>query len=282
MDYLLLRKTIKQIEQLDPAQLNESYGVYEEIFGKLPSIGCSPIDFSLDFFRVRNVGYNVNELLPGSFSYKPQSLTPKLNRLNLQGESLFYGAIWPYTAIKECGFGQNQEFYLSKWVIPKEAHLTMYRLFSEHELDVNKKAAELLRYVNSKGYNDSTSLLSILAEKLTSEQDGMAKYNFTALYASYMRRNRFHELEDEDGNKVHFKADGFLYKSVKSNNPNEINLAIFPDVIDKWASLDFVIKGTINESFDTMTGIKGRYDGKEIVWSNEVKPYKLTNPEPFC
>lgn len=279
MDDLLLEKTIKQIEQIAPAQLNESYGVYEEVFRKLPSIGCSPLDFSLDFFRVRDVDSNVNEHLPSSFSYKPQSLNPKLNRLNLQGESVFYGAIYPYTAIKECGIKQEQEFYLSKWFIPEEAHLTMYRLFSEPELVTNEKAAKLLQYVNSRGYNDSTRLLSILAEKLTSEQDGMAKYNFTALYASFMRRNRFHELEDEDGNKVHFKADGFLYKSVKSNNPNEINLAIFPDVIDKWASLDFVIKGTINESYDKMLGVIGILNEDKIVWNNTIKPYNLINPE---
>lgn len=65
------------------------------MFRKFSSIGCFPIDFSLVGFRVRDVGYNVNELLPSSFSYKPQSLTPKLNRLYLQGASLNYGAICP-------------------------------------------------------------------------------------------------------------------------------------------------------------------------------------------
>lgn len=99
-----------------------------------------------------------------------------------------------------------------------------------------------------------------MSEKLTSERKGIGKYNFTALYASYMRRNRFHKPQDETGKKVRFMADGFLYKSVKSNNPDEINLAIFPEIIDKWASLDFVIKGTINESYDKMLGVIPSYN----------------------
>lgn len=74
-------------------------------------------------------------------------------------------------------------------------------------------------------------------------------------------------------------ADGFLYKSVKSNNPDEINLAIFPEIIDKWASLDFVIKGTINESYDKMLGVIGILNEDKMVWNNTIKPYNLINPE---
>lgn len=155
----------------------------------------------------------------------------------------------------------------------------MSYFFSEQELVTNKKVAGLIQQVKSKGYNDSTKLLSILSEKLTSERKGIGKYNFTALYASYMRRNRFHKPQDETGKKVRFMADGFLYKSVKSNNPDEINLAIFPEIIDKWASLDFVIKGTINESYDKMLGVIGILNEDKIVWNNTIKPYNLINPE---
>ena len=88
---------------------------------------------------------------------------------------MFYGALYPYTAIKECGIGQNQDFYLSRWFIPKEAQLTMCRIFSEQELVTNKKVAGLIQQVKSKGYNDSTKLLSILSEKLTSERKGIGK-----------------------------------------------------------------------------------------------------------
>lgn len=44
-----IRKTIKEIEQLTPTQLNECYGVYDKIFRKLPIIGCEPIEESLPF-----------------------------------------------------------------------------------------------------------------------------------------------------------------------------------------------------------------------------------------
>ena len=92
MDNLQLEKTIKEIEQLTPTQLNEGYGVYDKIFRKLPIIACEPIEESLQFFRVRIADRSVNEQIPSSFSYKPQSLNPKINRLNMQGESMFYGA----------------------------------------------------------------------------------------------------------------------------------------------------------------------------------------------
>ena len=279
MDNLLLEKTIKEIEQLTTTQLNERDGVYDKIFRKLPIIACEPIEESLQFFRVRIADRSVNEQIPSSFSYKPQSLNPKINRLNMQGESMFYGALYPYTAIKECGIGQNQDFYLSRWFIPKEAQLTMYRIFSEQELVTNKKVAGLIQQVKSKGYNDSTKLLSILSEKLTSERKGIGKYNFTALYASYMRRNRFHKTQDDTGKKGRLRADGFLCKSVKRSNRDEINLAIFPEIIDKWASLDFVIKGTINESYDKMLGVIGILNEDKIVWNNTIKPYNLINPE---
>ena len=51
----------------------------------------------------------------------------------------------------------------------------MCRIFSEQELVTNKKVAGLIQQVKSKGYNDSTKLLSILSEKLTSERKGIGK-----------------------------------------------------------------------------------------------------------
>ena len=72
-----------------------------------------------------------------------------------------------------------------------------------------------------------------------------------------------------------FSIDGFIYKSVKSTNPDELNLAFFPDVIDKWAHLQYVLRGRLNDLGDTITGFKGVYNGKEIQWSEVEKQYKF-------
>ena len=49
----------------------------------------------------------------------------------------------------------------------------------------------------------------------------------------------------------------------------------FPDVIDKWAHLQYVLRGRLNDLGDTITGFKGVYNGKEIQWSEEEKQYKF-------
>ena len=82
-------------------------------------------------------------------------------------------------------------------------------------------------------------------------------------------------MKDEDGNEVRLRIDGFIYKSVKSTNPDELNLAFFPDVIDKWAHLQYVLRGRLNDLGDTITGFKGVYNGKEIQWSEVEKQYKF-------
>ena len=49
----------------------------------------------------------------------------------------------------------------------------------------------------------------------------------------------------------------------------------FPDVIDKWAHLQYVLRGRLNDLGDTITGFKGVYNGKEIQWSEVEKQYKF-------
>lgn len=117
----------------------------------------------------------------------------------------------------------------------------------------------------------------MISNKLTSNIENRNEYNFTALYASYLRRRRNLWVKDEDGNDIKMKFDGFIYKSVKSNNSDELNLAFFPDVIDKWANLDYVLKGTINDLYSTITAFKGVYNGKDILWSKTKEEYKLKN-----
>ena len=94
-----------------------------------------------------------------------------------------------------------------------------------------------------------------------------------------MRRNRiFYKLKDEEGNKRNVSIDGFLYKSIKSDNPNELNIALFPDIIDNWGILDSVYKCSVNESFDIIIGYKGVYDVTEIKWNNSKFHYRLERP----
>ena len=248
-----LNDVIKRIDGYEENIISSKYDEYEKFFMHFPIIGAAPIDFSFPVFRVRPVEDNVDESSPSSFSYKPQKLIPAKSRLNLKGESVFYGSIYPQTAIKERGIKPNKEFYMSKWIINKR-DLTLYRLFNHEELTSNEKASAIINYVDSVRNDDTTKQLSLISEKLTSTINEANKYNFTALYASYVRRNRiFYKLKDEEGNKRNVSIDGFLYKSIKSDNPNELNIALFPDIIDNWGILDSVYKCSVNESIDIIT-----------------------------
>lgn len=270
-----LSKIITEIEQLDAEQLSENYEKFECVFKEFPKMVAAPIDFPLATYRIRVAEGIIDDLIPSSFSYKPERLKPGINRLNLSGESVFYGSIFPQTPIRELDIKPNTKFYLSKWTIDKNANLSLYRLFNPKELVQNKRAAATISYVNSIRNDNTTTLLSMISSKLTSNISSRNEYNFTALYASYLRRNRNFCVKDEDGNEVRLRIDGFIYKSVKSTNPDELNFAFFPDVIDKWAHLQYVLRGRLNDLGDTIKGFKGVYNGKEIQWSEVEKQYKF-------
>ena len=224
---MTLSKIITEIEQLDAEQLSENYEKFECVFKEIPRMVAAPIKFPLATYRIRVAEGIIDDLIPSSFSYKPERLKPGINRLNLSGESVFYGSIFPQTPIRELDIKPNTEFYLSKWTIDKNANLSLYRLFTPKELVQNKRAAATISYVNSIRNDNTTTLLSMISNKLTSNISSRNEYNFTALYASYLRRNRNFCVKDEDGNEVRLRIDGFIYKSVKSTNPDELNLAFF-------------------------------------------------------
>ena len=274
---MILNEIITEIEKLDNEQLSKNYEKYEHVFNNFPKMVAAPIYFPLFFYRIRIANGTIDEMSPFSFSYKPESLNPEMNRLNLSGESVFYASIYPHTAIRELCIQPNTEFYLSKWTIDESARLSLYRFFTPQELIKNPKASAVISYVDSTRHDGTTILLSMISNKLTSNIENRNEYNFTALYASYLRRRRNLWVKDEDGNDIKMKFDAFIYKSVKSNNSDELNLAFFPDVIDKWANLDYVLKGTINDLYSTITAFKGVYNGKDILWSKTKEEYKLKN-----
>lgn len=181
---MTLSKIITEIEQLDAEQLSENYENFECVFKEFPRMVAAPIDFPLATYRIRVAEGIIDDLIPSSFSYKPERLKPGINRLNLSGESVFYGSIFPQTPIRELDIKPNTEFYLSKWTIDKNANLSLYRLFNPKELAQNKRAAVTISYVNSIR-NDTTTttttLLSMISSKLTSNISSRNEYNFTAL-----------------------------------------------------------------------------------------------------
>ena len=149
---MTLSKIITEIEQLDAEQLSENYENFECVFKEFPRMVAAPIDFPLATYRIRVAEGIIDDLIPSSFSYKPERLKPGINRLNLSGESVFYGSIFPQTPIRELDIKPNTEFYLSKWTIDKNANLSLYRLFNPKELAQNKRAAVTISYVNSIRY----------------------------------------------------------------------------------------------------------------------------------
>ena len=98
---MILNEIITEIEKLDNEQLSKNYEKYEHVFNNFPKMVAAPIYFPLFFYRIRIANGTIDEMSPFSFSYKPESLNPEMNRLNLSGESVFYASIYPHTAIRE-------------------------------------------------------------------------------------------------------------------------------------------------------------------------------------
>jgi hypothetical protein len=75
-----------------------------------------------------------------------------------------------------------------------------------------------------------------------STEVGNAKYLVSALCANFVYK--FQPLVLPDGSKI--KAfDGILYPSTKMEDGSELNMAIKPESIDRYATLQYVIRGKV-------------------------------------
>ena len=114
---------------------------------------------------------------------------------------------------------------------------------------------------------------------MMSTGEGKAKYLVSALCANFVYN--FPPMTLPDGSKIgHF--DGILYPSTKMEDGSELNMAIKPECIDNFATLQYVVRGTVAEDLRSInySDIGFCKDGK-IHWyspwidHNDITPTKL-------
>jgi hypothetical protein len=223
---------------------------YENDQGTLPFSAIQIPDIHLSLYRsrlARFVSEDEDMSSPQTFSYVPLALTnanfPKLQRANFSGQSIFYGSLSPTTNFREISedVTAGEEIYMAKWVISPDANLMLYKVLPYKGTFLDEYLRKTL------GLDEETtdafeSFFHKLGEILMSTEEGNDKYLVSALCANFVYK--FHPLILPDGSKIK-PFDGILYPSTKVEEGNEWNMAIKPECIDKYATLQYVIRGKV-------------------------------------
>lgn len=245
---------------------------YENEQGSLPFIVIQLSNTPLSLYRSRlerKVGPKEDLLSPQTFSYVPLSLTnsyfPSLQRANFSGQSVFYGSLSPKTNFREISedVTAGEEVYMAKWNISSDAKLMLCRVFSSRGILYNDNFRKIFK-LDDENSDVFDSFFQKLGDKLMSTEEGCAKYLVSALYANFVYN--LQPMFLTDGSKVK-SFDGILYPSAKMVDGSEFNVAIKPKCIDRYATLQYVIRGKVSKDLHTVNYSDiGFCKGGEIHW----------------
>lgn len=223
---------------------------YEKDHGTLPFciIHLPQIPLSLYRSRLeRKVGSDEDLSSPQTFSYVPQSSTnehfPNLQRANFSGQSIFYGSLSPTTNFREISddITVGEEIYMAKWNISPDANLMINRVLPPCGTIINDNLRSILGLDEEK-----SEAFEVFFEKLgnllMSTEEGSSKYLVSSLYANFIYK--FQPKDLPDGSKLK-PFDGIAYPSTKVVDGSEWNMAIKPECIDKFATLQYVVRGKV-------------------------------------
>lgn len=223
---------------------------YENDQGTLPFSVIRLPDIPLSLFRSRlerGVGSKEDLSSPQTFSYVPVASTsadfPKLQRANFSGQSIFYGSLSPTTNFREISedVTVGEEIYMAKWNFKPDANLMLYKVLPPQGMFLNEYFRNMLG-LNEEVSNVFESYFQKLGEIMMCTEEGNAKYLVSALCANYVYK--FQPLLLPDGSKTK-PFDGILYPSTKMEDGSELNVAIKPECIDRYATLQYVIRGKV-------------------------------------
>lgn len=223
---------------------------YENDQGTLPFSAIRPSNIPFSFYRSRlerKVGSEEDLSSPQTFSYVPLALTnehfPYLQRANFSGQSIFYGSLSPTTNFREiCNdVTAGEEIYMAKWNFSPDANLMLYRVLPPQSALLNANFRKIFK-LDEEESEAFGSFFQKLGDILMSTEDGNAKYLVSALCANFVYR--FQPLVLPDGSKIK-SFDGILYPSTKMEDGIELNVAIKPECVDQYATLQYVIRGKV-------------------------------------
>ena len=232
------------------------------------------INDSLPLYRGRLAKHvRIDEDLssPTTFSYVPLSLNekgiPEIERANYKGQSIFYASERMGTNFKEISKDSNigDEAYLAKWVLKPNSNLHLYRAIPDW---------------GGSEANDPNGIFSLTDPKIINSEFGQYLKRLGYIFMSNEERGKYFGssyvanciysasgvAKDSEGNLVDVHYDGIAYPSA-IGGPDEINIALKPEFVDKHLELECVIKGKLTSDFKSVTFQKiGINENGEIKW----------------
>ncbi len=203
----------------------------------------SKIDYSHSIYRARVCdGFDINDI--NELTYLKKEKCTKTGRANVPYHPVFYGSYSQDCAIAELKLEKGDRVILTEWKWKKEVELNV-SLFSKSEIDYESTLKKFnVRTVNqykelatkkrgplSPGsfHGDMITRMDLFSDVfLSDDYFGSATLAFNELYRSRITKN------------MNNPADLLIYHSKKY--PGGINLAIHPEVVDKFLEFKCLTK----------------------------------------
>lgn len=240
-----------------------------------------PIIFndSIPLYRGRlaeDVGDSEDLSNPATFSYVPLTLNekgiPKMGRANYKGQSIFYASERMGTNFKEISKDSNigDEAYLAKWVLKPNSNLHLYRAIPDWGISEDAPKGPFTITQPGLDNSDLGLYLKRLGYIMMSNEE-IGKY----LGSSYLANCIYTAtgvVKDSKGKTVFndIRYDGIAYPSA-IGNPNEVNIALKTEFVDRNLELEYVVKGRLAPDLQSVKYEKiGINENGRIVWYSSI------------
>ena len=240
----------------------------------------APIIFndSIPLYRGRlaeDVGDSEDLSKPATFSYVPLALNekgiPKMGRANYKGQSIFYASERIGTNFKEISKDSNigDEAYLAKWVLKSNSNLHLYRAIPDWGISETNDPNGIFSLTNPKIINSEFGVYLKRLGYIFMSNEEMGKY-FGSSYVANCIYSATGFAKDSEGNILDVHYDGIAYPSA-IGGPDEINIALKPEFVDKYLDLECVIKGRLAPDMKSVEYEKiGINENGRIVWYTSI------------
>lgn len=201
--------------------------------------------------------------LPSTFSYFPLTKSsngvPQRGRMNLSGQSFFYASSSPDTNYKEIkkDIKEGDEVYLLQWGITANSGLSIYSVILPDNISTSADKNTCICITNPNIANgplgDYLRCLSDII--LKNEDDANKEYLASSIISNeILVETKGKSYKEKDGVETQFHYDAIAYPSTRIGNGEAqyYNLVITPQFIDNYASLNYVVKGTIKKDLQSI------------------------------
>ncbi len=240
-----LKTVVEGFRKID--SINFEGTSYEErkkiLFDNLPTLPLilSPDgDVHFTTYRVRILEQSDNIKSQETFSHPPAINCTKTERAHLAGYPVLYTSLSPASAMREIkNLQPGQTFYLSKWVVPKDAKLIYAQFLYGPDIEIgdnisflNKSNIEKMVQISSVYPEDISKAFMYLTQKLSSYflSEDYFRSSFLAHHALYDHKPEFVA-----------KPQALVYPSVAAGLDN-INVAYHPDFVRDHLKMEWVYK----------------------------------------